>query len=99
MATNGKDACHTCDNRWCVNPAHLYAGTRAENMADCTERGRHHKPRGANHWRAKLSVDAVRQLRERRAAGETTVHLAEEFGINTGTVSRTARRVWRQEVG
>lgn len=32
---------HSCDRPPCANPAHLYAGTQLENMADAMERGRH----------------------------------------------------------
>lgn len=92
------DACHRCDVRNCVEPAHLYVGTRRQNMADCTARGRHNKPVGAAHWRAKLSDTEVTELRRRRALGETTTSIAEAFGINTGTVSRIARGLWRGEV-
>lgn len=31
---------HHCDNRKCVNPSHLFIGTRHDNMVDCLAKGR-----------------------------------------------------------
>jgi len=37
---DGKLVLHTCDNRLCVNPDHLYAGTYQDNAIDAVSRGR-----------------------------------------------------------
>jgi hypothetical protein len=34
------DACHSCDVRRCVEPSHIWAGTRKQNMLDCSAKGR-----------------------------------------------------------
>lgn len=35
---------HSCDNRCCVNPAHLTPGTHQANVLDMLSKGRHKSP-------------------------------------------------------
>lgn len=37
----GLFVCHTCDNRLCIEPSHLWAGTARENVLDMHEKGRY----------------------------------------------------------
>jgi hypothetical protein len=39
----GMNICHACDNRKCVRPSHIYAGTQQENVNDMLSKGRQRK--------------------------------------------------------
>lgn len=85
--------CHTCDNPACCNPSHLWAGTQAENLADCRAKGRQVYVTGADHHRstAKLTEDMVREARRLYAAGVSQSEIGRRWGLNSSTISRAVR--------
>lgn len=102
----GLCVCHTCDVPACVNPAHLFLGTQAENVADMLRKGRAVPPthpyllgkqaREQSINTAKMSEAQVGELRRRYASGEKSRDLASAFGISQTHVTRiTRRRFWQ----
>lgn len=66
----GLCVCHHCDNKLCVNPAHLFVGTQADNIADMMRKGRSNK--GQTAGPAKLINEQVLSIREEYAKGNIT---------------------------
>lgn len=91
----GAFICHRCDNPPCVNPAHLYAGTPADNVRDREERNRSRTLRGEANGMALLTEDSVRAIRSLVEQGIPRASIAEQFGVCKATVSHIAvRRNW-----
>lgn len=98
---DGVLVCHSCDNPICVNPAHLFLGTPADNSADMVAKGRGRGNRSV-HLRgeanplAKMTEDGVRELRRLWKAGMGSPELSRRFGINARNAWLIAtRRSWR----
>lgn len=85
---DGLCICHTCDQRACVNPAHLYAGTHRQNMRDMSKRNR--------HGHARLTDGDVERMLEALREGESLRTLATAFDVSTSCVAHIrAGRTWR----
>lgn len=91
----GKQVNHKCDTRHCCNPAHLYAGTQQENLAEMFQRGRAN-PRGAvgaRNVHAKLTEEDVVFIRNSPEQGTV---LACQYGVSPSTIwSIRKRKTWR----
>ena len=88
----GKFICHTCDNRLCVNPDHLFCGTHDENMKDMVSKGRQSKENkfGSGNGRAKLTDADVIAIRK---SIEPQAHLAQQYGVAKSLISMIKNRV------
>ena len=92
----GGHVLHKCDNPPCCNPAHLFLGDNAANVADKMAKGRHRYDTGEDHPRSKMTWERVRELRRRSAAGVPYSVLARTFNISKATVGQiVTRRTWK----
>lgn len=86
--------CHTCDNPQCVNPAHLFLGTAADNAHDMCNKSRH--MHGDKHYLAKLNDEAVREIRRRILLRHKIVDIAKDYGVTRMAITQIRNgRSWK----
>ena len=73
--------CHRCDNPLCVNPTHLFLGSKGENNQDRARKNR--SAVGEACGAAKLTWEQVTEI---RASAESGPRLAERFGVSSTTI-------------
>lgn len=86
---NEMAVCHNCpngDNPSCVNPSHLFLGTRAENTKDAMIKGS--LCHGSKCHKAKLNENDVALIRTMfRTNTATRIELAKRFGVSAVSIS------------
>lgn len=94
---DGVDVCHRCDNPRCINPSHLFIGSRSDNMKDCFQKGRssvlaiESSFPGERNPSAKLTSSDVVVIRELLTAGITQAEIALRFGVSQAQISNIKR--------
>ena len=89
------EVCHTCDNRKCVNPNHLWLGTTQQNTQDKMNKNRHWVPKGETRSDAKLTDDAVRYIRR---SNEPHTEVAKAFGVSEALIRGVRKNVYWKHV-
>lgn len=106
---DGHFICHHCDNRRCVRPDHLFAGTPKDNAQDMWRKGRGsapprndparsflalNPPKGERNSAAKLTAESVAEIRAHFTSTRGDgARLARQFGVSKTTISKIARRL------
>lgn len=93
----GQNVLHKCDNPKCVNPAHLFLGSLADNNADRARKGR--SSRGTNRPNSKLTEEKVRFIRQKYKFGDSKFGiygLAKKFSVDPKTLEAALKgKNWR----
>lgn len=88
---------HTCDNRICVNPEHLFIGSQSENLYDMYNKKRRDQYliscKGSKHPNSKLTEDNVKFILN---SNESDRKLGEYFNVSKTLIHLIRKRkIWK----
>lgn len=85
----GRLVLHRCDNRSCMNPAHLYLGTHGDNNYDRAIRN----PSGQGGLTSRFYSGEIRLMRRLHNSGTLSQgYISKVFKCNQATISRLLRK-------
>lgn len=88
---------HSCDNRRCINPAHLSFGTSKQNAREAVERGG--MKTGEDSHSSKLTQVQVTKIRELIKQGLNLETIGNMYGVTHSTISLIKRgKRWRSSL-
>lgn len=83
--------CHSCDNRKCVNPDHLWLGTNKDNMEDKADKGR---VKGSKNPYSKLTEQQVLEIRQ-LIGTMNQKQIGKIYNVTQTTISEIKnRKIW-----
>lgn len=86
----GKSICHSCDNRKCSNPDHLWLGTPKENTQDMILKGRYKEnlrnQLGTKNPSSKVSEKIVCEIKKMHKNGIKGAEIARFFKVSANLV-------------
>ncbi len=90
----GLQVCHTCDNRRCVNPKHLWFGTAKDNAQDSVRKGR--KASGERNGSAKLKEKEIHEIRKMHKKGCSQTEIAKKYSCTQALISKIVNnKLWK----
>lgn len=90
---------HSCGNRRCCNPAHLYAGTQLQNYKDMLRHGTHVPPPhkvGSEIGNSKLTEADAIKIKQMLKNGIPGASIARQYSVSVSLISLIKReKLWK----